>query len=455
MADEKEKQEKGKRGRGSNSYQNKKLEGTNGKDKEGASDTAEQTSEGSGTTPATEESTNTNQQAGTGEESGQGEDTTASGGVDEGGEEGEGGEESTGSADNNEIITETGPTPELPTGNELNQLPDEQFKPYEEEAKVRDYAVSHGPGVDSIPEPQFVTPPGFGGGAASAKKPEGPIMSDIPSKDTGNKTGNASGGAGAGGGANQGSGTQQLNQNPVVNEMTPKEKRIAAENSVQAFWSLYEKLNDLGYHVAHVSDQKLMKAEMKDEIDLNKEIAVVTGGGKKVTVRGFFESYNITARKAFTVDEDLKKRLHEPMIREAMRLGLMMTDGQFIAKELGQDLLTKTVTLIGLKVQINNTFSLLVEDHKMRRQHELEEAERLKKENEKLREEKARRDLEDDEDEDEDEDDFEEGEGAAGNVEHDREWEKKMAEHIRDKANGGQGATNEVTTTTDTPVDQQ
>ena len=61
------------------------------------------------------------------------------------------------------------------------------------------------------------------------------------------------------------------------------------------------------------------------------------------------------------------------------------------------------------------------------------------------------------EEEDEDDDDFEEeeGEGAAGNVEHDHEWEKKMAEHIRNKANGGQGATNEVTTTTDTPVDQQ
>jgi hypothetical protein len=483
-----EENKRSKRGKGAASFLSKQDKGTgNGTDNTGAETTANQENTTTTQTETTEGSTTVTP-------------ATENGGGDDGGNEtsanvqeshAEGGDtdiEATGDDSQSGAVTQTGNDqgatgvthPTLPTGEELNRMPGGDFKPYKDPPIVRDYAVSSGPAVTKeIPEPQFIKPPGFGGKTTTGTSTgKGPVISDISNKHTGADGKGTATGTGAGA---QGT-TTPLNQNSTVNEMSPKEQRVAAENSVDAFWSLYEKLNDFGYWITHVSDQKLMRKQSKGELDLDDELNVGQKDGKRVTVRGFFESFNLTARKAFTVDEGLKKKLREPMIREALRLGLVMTDGQFIAKELGQDLLTKTITVFALRAQINNAMELISEDFQARKKKEKDEIEeerqKLIKEREKL--EKLREAIskhnkgnkavaqEDPDEFDDEEFDYEQGEGdnsenteVTGTTGADgvngakkQPWEQVVSNYVKQHTEGADTKQQPVDTTT-VPVEQQ
>src|ERR1019366_3327754 len=112
---------------------------------------------------------------------------------------------------------------------------------------------------------------------------------------------------------------RSLKQNGQSRGLTGEQKHQMAENSIAAFWPLYEKLNHLGYHFAEVSEQKLDRLQQKDKIDLNTEFIRSSWSDKKITIRDFFNSHNAQTRKIFTIDEDFKRKLHAPMLREAQK----------------------------------------------------------------------------------------------------------------------------------------
>ena len=150
--------------------------------------------------------------------------------------------------------------------------------------------------------------------------------------------------------------------NAEANVMTDAEKRAGAELTVGAFWSGYEKINQFMGAILQFPVEKRIKMHHEDKLDLNMKVKVAIDG-TMVTVNEFYEQYNKDVKEIFTTDPKLRARLEEPMKREAIRLGLIMSDKQVILLGLGEDLISKLVQCVALKRAINNFTEAMVEQY--------------------------------------------------------------------------------------------
>jgi hypothetical protein len=107
---------------------------------------------------------------------------------------------------------------------------------------------------------------------------------------------------------------------------------------------------------------------------------VQVGVGEIVTVNDFYEQYNKDVKELFVVDPALKSRLDAPMKREAMRLGLIMSDKQVILLGLGEDIVTKAVQVFSIKKSLN-AVTKAMQDHyaELKKQNEILAAQEKKK----------------------------------------------------------------------------
>ncbi len=144
---------------------------------------------------------------------------------------------------------------------------------------------------------------------------------------------------------------QPLNKDAET--LSPAEKRRGAELTVEGFWTGYEKLNFLLGSWLQTSSAKRVDMHNKKELDLNMKVKVSIDG-TQVTVNEFYEQMNEDIKETFSVDPKLKERLFEPMCREAEKMGLVMTDRQFILKELGQDIITKLMQFLSINNNIKS-----------------------------------------------------------------------------------------------------
>lgn len=152
---------------------------------------------------------------------------------------------------------------------------------------------------------------------------------------------------------------QPLNKDAET--LTPAEKREGAKLSVEAFWGIYDKANmALGFWLQFPREKRI-KMHNDDELDLNMKVKVSVDG-TQITVMEFYEQYNQDITETFSTDPKLKEKLFEPMCREAEKLGLVMTDRQFIIKEIGQDIITKATQVISIKTAMNN-FTKNMKEH--------------------------------------------------------------------------------------------
>jgi hypothetical protein len=150
--------------------------------------------------------------------------------------------------------------------------------------------------------------------------------------------------------------------NEEVSNMSDAEKKAGAEMTVAAFWSGYEKLNALMGNMLQIPVDRRLKMHTEGKLDLRMEVQV-TVGGDRVTVDEFFEQYNTDVKNAFVVDQKLKDDLDAPMKREAMKRGLVMSDMQTIMYRLGEDIVTKTVQLISIKMAVKNFEKAVTEEY--------------------------------------------------------------------------------------------
>lgn len=144
---------------------------------------------------------------------------------------------------------------------------------------------------------------------------------------------------------------QPLNKDAET--LSPAEKRRGAELTVEGFWSGYDKLNFLLGSWLQTSPAKRVAMHNKKELDLNMRVKVSVDG-TTVTVNEFYDQLNEDIKDTFTVDNKLKEKLWEPMCREAEKMGLVMTDRQFILKELGQDIITKLMQFMSINNQLRS-----------------------------------------------------------------------------------------------------
>ena len=184
---------------------------------------------------------------------------------------------------------------------------------------------------------------------------------------------------------------QPLNKDAET--LSPAEKRAGAQLSVEAFWTGWDKVNMLLGKWLQFPMDKRIKMHHADELDLNMKVRVSVDG-TQITINEFYEQLNKDIEEVFTTDPKLKERLYEPMVREAEKLGLVMTDRQFIIKELGQEVITKVVQVVSIKSSLNSFTKQMKETYA-----EQKKAEEEKKKEEKVAEEKRARMIDPDTDE--------------------------------------------------------
>jgi hypothetical protein len=163
--------------------------------------------------------------------------------------------------------------------------------------------------------------------------------------------------------------------NAEVETMSETEKKAGAELSVASFWSGYEKINMFMGMLLQFPIEKRIEMHNEDKLDLNMQVKVSIDGSM-VTVNEFYEQYNIDVKEVFTVDPELKKRLDEPMKREAMRLGLVMSDKQTILLGMGEDITTKIVQAFSIKKAMSNFSKSMIDQYAQQKQERKAEAER-------------------------------------------------------------------------------
>lgn len=171
--------------------------------------------------------------------------------------------------------------------------------------------------------------------------------------------------------------------NAEVNVMSETEKKAGAELTVAAFWSGYEKVNHFMGMLLQITKEKRIQMHNEDVLDLNMKVKVAIDG-TMVTVNEFYEQYNVDVKEVFTVDPELKSRLTEPMKREAMRLGLIMSDKQVILLGLGEDIFTKAVQCVSIKRAMSNFTKAMKEQYAEMKKDRKEESVRIEKENNKI-----------------------------------------------------------------------
>ncbi len=180
--------------------------------------------------------------------------------------------------------------------------------------------------------------------------------------------------------------TQQIPQgekiqplNAEVNVMTDAEKKAGAELTVGAFWSGYAKVNQFLGALLQYPIEERIAMHNDDTLDLNMKVRISVDG-TMVTVNEFYEQYNRDVKELFVVDPEMKARLTEPMKREAMKRGLIMSDIQVILTGFGEDILTKAVQVFSIKRAMNKFTRDMQEQYAKIKKDKKETVEQQKKE---------------------------------------------------------------------------
>jgi len=147
--------------------------------------------------------------------------------------------------------------------------------------------------------------------------------------------------------------------NPQFNDLSKKDKRISAELMADTAIGGYEFIiNNLLVPVAKIKEQKVEEKILNKEINPNITF-VVDAENNRANVREYVSVYNETVDDALEVTDAFKNTIREPLIRIAEKRGIGMTDEQFVALELGKDLLSKGIIVFQLKKSTNMILNML------------------------------------------------------------------------------------------------
>ena len=143
--------------------------------------------------------------------------------------------------------------------------------------------------------------------------------------------------------------------------MTPAEEAQMAVQTVD--WALkgYDKLHALGRYMGKIDMDKLTALHEDGKLNLKKELPI---GKKTITVGRFFEEYNEEIDKNIVVTDDFKNAFRPPAIRVAIKRKWFIKDEAACLMLLGEDIISKTAMLIGLKTSINLVLSSLINKKK-------------------------------------------------------------------------------------------
>ena len=235
------------------------------------------------------------------------------------------------------VKTETVVAPTTQSGGDTNVSLDKNvYRAFSGNVKQRDYStVKLDPNLASreIPEVE-----GIGGGAAA--QPDAQKLLDTPTKPA--ETQNLA---------------QQMQEQTGANQLSPAEQDQAATMAVDVALGFYDKLHWVMRSVGKISDRRLNKMRLNNEIDLNVEIAPETEESDSLSLGGFVKQINEDIDKTIVVSEEFKAAVRPPMERLAKKYGIGIGDGTYLAIKFGEDIAVKGAIMIGLRNTVNDVIT--------------------------------------------------------------------------------------------------
>ena len=149
----------------------------------------------------------------------------------------------------------------------------------------------------------------------------------------------------------------QQSFNGEMNDLSKKEKNLAAANMAMAVIAGYEWAHQFPKKWIQISDKTVLQLQKKNEISLNT--IVDYNNGQPLTVRGAIKEYNDLDDNAFSVSDEFKEEVTPVLTRVLEKRGVGMTDENLLLYLFGKDLATKLIALNGMVAKRNEFVEVL------------------------------------------------------------------------------------------------
>jgi len=153
--------------------------------------------------------------------------------------------------------------------------------------------------------------------------------------------------------------------NPALNDLSSKEKRIAAENMADSAIGAYAFICEKVFvPKAQINTEKIEEqiatGEMSDKITF-----VVDEQGNQANIREYANVFNENVSESLEVSDEFVNKVREPLIRICQKRNFAMSDEQFVALEFGKDLLAKGMVVYELKKSTKTITNMIIEQTAM------------------------------------------------------------------------------------------
>lgn len=148
--------------------------------------------------------------------------------------------------------------------------------------------------------------------------------------------------------------------NEHMNDLDPKDKKLAAKQLVETVLGGYEMLHELGKNFVKYPEDKLQEKAIKGEIDPTMEIPIDEHGNTTNPI-DFFKEFNETAEEAIAYDPEFGEKVRPAMERVFAKRGWGLTDEQFLLVAFGKDIAFKGVQIMNLRKTANGIMDTFVQ----------------------------------------------------------------------------------------------
>lgn len=230
----------------------------------------------------------------------------------------------------------TPPTPPEPSP--AASTPPLRFNPLGKSVEERSYNKQQVVYNDVIPEPEFK-----GHISAEDLNPPSPIEETTPEPPKEKPLDNL--------------------RNPALEDLDPKDKKIASDQLVETALDAYESAHQLGAKFAKINVDKLKQAQAKGEINLSMELSMDPEGHKTITPLEFIEGTNEAIDEILTPDPEFREKMTPILQRIFVKKGWGLTDEQRAAALITQDAGTKVALVIGMRKQNSEMMKMFKDMH--------------------------------------------------------------------------------------------
>lgn len=221
------------------------------------------------------------------------------------------------------------------TPNIAHEIPTSNFNPLEEEVKERDYTHFTKPNQmvdsDGVPKPEPIIPEPVN--VATPLDDTTIIGGDVNSSQSNSTQSNT---------PKQPSEPKRPDINPKLEDLSPSQKRKAAEQSADALLLAYGNIAPIPFKkISSFNLGKLDNSHLKGEID--KDMVISDDG---LTVKKYCEGVNEQVEQTFEITQEMKDEIRPPLIDVLLENNFALTPTQRLLMAVGGQIVTMGLTAV-------------------------------------------------------------------------------------------------------------